>query len=150
MNVGIIRGGVQVNFVPDTCVIEIDRRLLPGETGPAVLAHYQGLIDNLKAQHPTLDAVMESPMILDEALETAADSAPARVASAVLSEMGLDGTLGGVPFGSDASKLSRQGIPSLIIGPGSIDQAHAAEEFVDIAQVVQAAEFYRNFILRFV
>jgi acetylornithine deacetylase len=150
VNVGIIRGGVQVNFVPDTCVIEIDRRLLPGETGSDVLAHYQRLIDGLKAQHPTLDAVMEPPMILDEALETAADSAPARVASAVLSEMGLDGTLGGVPFGSDASKLSRQGIPSLIIGPGSIDQAHAAEEFVDIAQVVQAAEFYRNFILRFV
>ena len=34
-------GGVQVNFVPDTCAIEIDRRLLPGESGPAVLAHYQ-------------------------------------------------------------------------------------------------------------
>jgi acetylornithine deacetylase len=148
-NVGVIRGGVQVNFVPDTCVIEIDRRLLPGETGSGVLAHYQGLIDGLKAQHPTLDAVMEPPMILDEALETAADSAPARLASAVLSEMDLDGTPDGVPFGSDASKLSRQGIPSLIIGPGSIDQAHVADEFVELAQVEQAAEFYRNFILRF-
>lgn len=149
VNVGIIRGGVQVNFVPDTCTIEIDRRMLPGETGPGVLAHYQALLDELKARHPTFDAVMEPPMLVDEALETAADSAPAKVASAVLSEMGLDGALGGVPFGSDASKLSRQGIPSLVIGPGSIDQAHAADEFVDIAQVEQAVEFYRNFILRF-
>ena len=149
VNVGIIRGGVQVNFVPDTCAIEIDRRLLPGESGPAVLAHYQSLLDELKAQHPTLDAAMEPPMILDEALETAADSAPAQLANAVLSEMGFDATLGGVPFGSDASKLSRAGIPSLIIGPGSIDQAHAAVEFVEIAEVERALIFYRHFIQRF-
>ena len=46
-NVGVIRGGVQVNSVPDTCAIEIDRRLLPGETTTAVLAHYQDLLDAL-------------------------------------------------------------------------------------------------------
>ena len=149
VNVGIIHGGVQVNFVPDTCAIEIDRRLLPGETVVAVLAHYQRLLDALKARHPTLDAIMEPPMLTDEGLETAADSAPAQLASALLTEMGLDGTLGGVPFGSDASKLSREGIPSLIIGPGNIDQAHAAVEFVEIAEVERALTFYRNFILRF-
>ena len=149
VNVGVIRGGVQVNFVPDHCAIEIDRRLLPDESVPAVLAHYQTLLDAIRAQHPTFDAIIEPPMLTDEGLETAADSAAAKIASSVLAEMGLDGTLCGVPFGSDASKLSRQGIPSLVIGPGSIDQAHAADEFVDIAQVEQAAEFYRNFILRF-
>lgn len=149
VNVGVIAGGVQVNFVPDTCTIEIDRRLLPGETVAGTLDHYQGLLDDLKAQHPTLDAVMEPPMLTDEALETAADSAPARLAGTLLTEMGLDGTLCGVPFGSDASKLSRQGIPSLVFGPGSIDQAHAAVEFVDLAEVERAFEFYRNFILRF-
>jgi acetylornithine deacetylase len=149
VNVGVIHGGVQVNFVPDTCTIEIDRRLLPGETVAGVLAHYQTLLDALKTQHPTLDAVMEPPMLTDEALETAADSAPAQLAGTLLTEMGLDGTLCGVPFGSDASKLSRQGIPSLVFGPGSIDQAHAAVEFVDLAEVERAFEFYRNFILRF-
>ncbi len=149
VNVGIIGGGVQVNFVPDQCVIEIDRRLLPGESGPAVLAHYQGLLDSLKAQHPTFDAVMEPPRILDEALETPADSAPAQLASAVLAEMGLEATPGGVPFGSDASKLSRAGIPSLIVGPGCIDQAHAADEFVDITEVERAVTFYHEFIRRF-
>ena len=149
VNVGVIRGGVQVNFVPDTCAIEIDRRLLPGETVAAVLSHYQGLLDGLKAQQPTLDAVMEPPMLTDEALETPADAAPAQLASALLAEMGLDGALSGVPFSSDASKLSRQGIPSIVIGPGSIDQAHAAVEFVEVAEVERAFEFYREFILRF-
>jgi acetylornithine deacetylase len=149
-NVGVIRGGVQVNFVPDECAIEIDRRLLPGERARDVLAHYQGLLDDLKRTFPTLDAIMEDPPLLtDEALETAADSAPAQLASTLLQEMGLDGTLCGVPFGSDASKLSRAGVPSLVFGPGSIDQAHGAVEFVELDQVEKAFEFYRNFILHF-
>lgn len=149
VNVGVIQGGVQVNFVPDVCAIEIDRRLLPGETVSGVLADYQGILDELRAQEPTMEAFMEPPMLTDEALETAADSAPAKLAGAVLTEMGLDGEPCGVPFGSDASKLSRQGIPSLIIGPGSIDQAHGAVEFVEIAEVERAVHFYREFITRF-
>lgn len=149
-NVGVIRGGVQVNFVPDECAIEIDRRLLPGEKTEAVLAHYQTLLDALKAEHPSLDVFMEDPPLLtDEALETSADSDAAQLASTLLKEMGLDADLCGVPFGSDASKLARQGIPSLVVGPGSIDQAHAAVEFVELEQVERAFEFYRNFILRF-
>ena len=149
VNVGVIHGGVQVNFVPDTCTIEIDRRLLPGETVGGVLAHYRRLLEILRAQHPTLEATMDPPMLTDEALETPADSAPAQLAGTLLSRMGLDGTLCGVPFGSDASKLSRQGIPSLVFGPGSIDRAHAAVEFVELDEVERALEFYRSFILRF-
>ncbi|MEQ1858800.1 MAG: M20 family metallopeptidase [Chthoniobacteraceae bacterium] len=148
-SVGVVRGGVQVNFVPDMCAIEIDRRLLPGERTEAVLAHYQRLLDSLRAQHPTLDAAMEPPTLTDEALETATDSAPAQLASAVLDEMGLDGKLCGVPFACDASKLSRQGIPSIVFGPGSIDRAHTADEYVELDQVGKALEFYRHFILRF-
>jgi acetylornithine deacetylase len=148
-NVGVIHGGVQVNVVPDQCVIEVDRRLLPGEKVGAVLAEYQGMLDGLRVLHPTLDAVMEEPMLTDEALATPADSATARVASTVLNGMNLDATLCGVPFSSDASKLSRQGIPSIVIGPGSIDRAHAAVEYVELDQLEQAAEFFRRFILQF-
>lgn len=148
-NVGVIRGGVQVNFVPDECAIEIDRRLLPGEKAETVLADYQSLLDELARRHDTLDATMEPPMLVDEALETASDSPPARLATSLLVEMGLDGTPCGVPFGSDASKLSRQGVPSLIVGPGSIDRAHAAVEYVELEQVQQAYEFYRAFCLNF-
>ncbi len=149
-NVGVIRGGVQVNFVPDDCAIEIDRRLLPGERASDVLRHYQSILDELTRKHPTMDAVMEEPPLLtDEALETAADAPPAVLASTILGEMGLDPAPCGVPFGSDASKLSRAGIPSLVFGPGSIDLAHTAAEYVEIDQVERAFEFYRNFILRF-
>lgn len=148
-NVGVIRGGVQVNVVPDECAIEVDRRLLPGETADAVLAHYRNLLDQLQMQHPTLRAEMEPPLLTDEALSTPGDSPVAQLAGTVLKEMGRDDQLCGVPFGSDASKLSRQGIPSIVFGPGSIDHAHGAVEFVDVAEVHAAVDFYREFILRF-
>jgi acetylornithine deacetylase len=48
-----------------------------------------------------------------------------------------------VPYGSDASKLSVLGhIPSIVLGPGDIAQAHTADEWVPVAEVVQAAEIY--------
>jgi len=149
-NVGIIRGGVQVNFVPDSCVIEVDRRLLPGEKVGAVLARYQAVLGELTARHPGFEAVQEDPpMLVDEALSTATDSPVVQTASAVLAGLGLDPAPAGVPYGSDASKLSRQGVPSIVFGPGSIDRAHAAIEYVETDQVLQAFEFYRNFIRRF-
>jgi len=148
-SVGMIRGGVQVNIVPDECAIEIDRRLLPGESGEVVLSDYQSLLDAIKREHPSLDAVSEPPMLVDEAFETPADAPAIRTGSAVLADLGLDASPCGVPFGSDASKLSRQGVPGFIFGPGSIDRAHAAVEYVELDQVQQAFEFYRDFCLRF-
>ena len=45
-----------------------------------------------------------------------------------------------MPYGSDATKMTASGIPSIIFGPGSIDQAHTADEFVRVADVATAAE----------
>ncbi len=147
INVGVITGGVQVNLVPDQCAIEIDRRLLPGESANDVLQHYQQLLDTLKAQHPSFDAIMEDPpLLVDEALDTPADAGVVRVAQQVLAGLSLNPEPMGVPFGSDASKLARAGVPTIVFGPGSIDQAHAADEYVEIAAVQTAERFYLDFI----
>jgi acetylornithine deacetylase len=63
--------------------------------------------------------------------------------------MGLDPHPYGVPFGSDASKLSAVGIPSIILGPGSIEQAHTADEFVEIEQVEKAFVVYQRLMKAF-
>jgi acetylornithine deacetylase/succinyl-diaminopimelate desuccinylase family protein len=143
LNVGIIEGGRQVNIVPDLCTIELDRRLLPSETVAGVLAHYRGLID------PSLDAHFETPMLEDEAFETPYETDLVRCALRVSEEFGLSPKPIGVPFGSDASKFSRAGIPSIVCGPGNIDLAHGAIEYVEVAEVEQAAEFYRRLMLAF-
>jgi acetylornithine deacetylase/succinyl-diaminopimelate desuccinylase family protein len=143
LNVGIIEGGRQVNVVPDLCTIDLDRRLLPGERIPEVLAHYRSLLD------PSLDAHVETPMLEDEALETSCKTDVVQCALRVSQELGMNPTPIGVPFGTDASKFSRAGIPSIICGPGSIDLAHGAIEYVEISQVEQAEEFYRRIMLAF-
>ncbi|MBM3735964.1 MAG: M20 family metallopeptidase [Acidobacteria bacterium] len=147
VNVGVIRGGVQVNFVPDGCEIEIDRRLIPGERPDAVLAEYQAMLDGLGLR---LDAAsMDEPMLVSGPLETAADSDVAHLGAQVLRDIGLDPEPCGVPYGSDASKLAAHGVPSVLLGPGSIDQAHAAVEWVECEQVEQAVRFYRGMMERF-
>ncbi|MCC6881884.1 MAG: M20 family metallopeptidase [Verrucomicrobiales bacterium] len=146
-SVGLIEGGVQVNFVPDHCVIELDRRLLPGESADAAIAEYDVLLKGLAERHPGFAGEIEPPYIADEAMETRADCPVATTAAKVLRDLGLDGAPHGVPFGCDATKLSRIGVPSLIFGPGSIDQAHGAVEYVEIAQVLKAEAFYRQMIL---
>lgn len=149
-NVGVIHGGVQVNFVPDEAVIEIDRRLLPGEEVPQVLAHYQVLLDDLMKQHPDVVAEMEEPMLQDWAFQTGAGEPLVQLARTLLGEMQRNDEVCGVPFGSDASKFSRMGIPTILFGPGSIDQAHAAVEYVECAEVEKALAFYTEIARRFI
>jgi acetylornithine deacetylase/succinyl-diaminopimelate desuccinylase-like protein len=95
------------------------------------------------------NALDNLPPLVREALETPASAPVVTTATSVLRSMRLDDRPCGVPFGSDASKLSRAGIPAIVFGPGRIDQAHAADEYVEVAQVKQAMEFYRRFILDF-
>lgn len=148
-NIGTVRGGVQVNFVPDRCEIEIDRRLLPSEDRESVLAHYQQLIDSVAATGPDIRVIMHPPMLSDRPLETDARSPAVQALVAVLDDLGLPSTPCGVPFGSDASKFGALSIPSMIFGPGRIDQAHAAIEYIECSQVVQAAEIYRRYLLSY-
>ncbi len=149
-NVGVIHGGVQVNFVPDEAVIEIDRRLLPGEEVEAVLAHYQSLLDALMKRQPDVIAEMEKPMLQDWPFQTDEDTPIVHLAREVLGEMSRDDGVSGVPFGSDASKFARLGIPTILFGPGSIDQAHAAVEYVECAEVEKALVVYTEIARRFV
>ena len=146
LSIGTIHGGEQINFVPDRCEIAIDRRLIPGEDPLTVWAAYRDALITI----PGIDAQMDQPMIADPAMETAIDDPVVLTAQRVLQEQGYDPTPCGVPFGSDASKFVRQGIPAIIFGPGSIDRAHAAIEYVECGQVTAALNFYLNFLQRFV
>lgn len=150
LNVGVVQGGVQVNFVPDHCAIELDRRLLPGESAALVVEDYRRLIRNLGETIPSFAAEIEEPLLLvDEALDTPASACVVTTAQRVARSLEMDPEPCGVPFGSDASKLSRAGIPTILFGPGSIDQAHSVNEYVALEQVSKAADFYREFILNF-
>ena len=145
-NVGVIHGGIQVNLVPASCAIDIDRRLLPDESCEGVLHHYQSLLEHLMRQNPELQVSMDPPSLTDVPLETDATCHAVREIQSVMRHLELNDEPIGVPFCSDASKFGRLGIPSVILGPGSIDQAHSKDEFVDCDQVISAYEIYRELI----
>jgi succinyl-diaminopimelate desuccinylase len=63
---------------------------------------------------------------------------------------GEPGRLGGVPGATDGTVItSRAGVPSIVYGPGGKWIAHQADEFVEVAELVQSAEVYRRAAKRF-
>ncbi len=149
LNVGLIEGGTQVNVVPEFCWIEIDRRLVPGEQGPATLVNISRELEGLRATDHNFEVVVGPAVLQDWPLETPSKSPIALQTSQALKDAGLDPKPVGVPFGSDASKLSMAGVPSIVMGPGSIAQAHTEDEFVDLDQVEMAFEVYRRLMTSF-
>ena len=148
--VSVIHGGLQVNIVPNECVIEIDRRTVPGETHAQVLDEVDRVLDEIRRREPTFVIEREAPTVADWPLDTPADSAIARAALAACRAIRGSADLGTVAYGSDASKLSVLGhIPSIVLGPGDIAQAHTADEWVPVAEVVQAAEIYAGAAVAF-
>ena len=92
---------------------------------------------------------MEQPFLVDYPLETKETEEVVQLAKSAISAVLGQAKMKGVPFGTDGSKTARAGIPTIVLGPGSIDQAHTAKEFVEIDQVVKATEIYARMMLGF-
>jgi len=118
-NIGLIEGGVQVNFVPDQCTIQIDRRVLPSETVDSVLAGYQKIVDSVSAKFPHSRFEMEPPLLYDAGLETDRNAKIAKLSSSILKKMGYSDALEGVAYGSDGTHIRALGIETIIFGPGA-------------------------------
>jgi len=137
--VSTVTGGSQINIFPEACEIRIDRRIVPGETPEQVLLSFES---SLREKLPHARVLVE-PLLLDPALNTPHNALIVQTAQSVAESLGLNPVLRGVSYGSNASKLQAwRGIPTIVYGPGSIEQAHSSEEWVLVNEVVQAAEFY--------
>jgi acetylornithine deacetylase len=140
--VTLIQGGSQINVVPDHCWIAIDRRLLPGEVPEAMEAEIAAAI----RRHTDVELEWE-PVILDYSMEIDPDDPIVRrLAAAVQHVTGRAPSIGGVSYGTDASKFVRAGIPAVVFGAGSITRAHTAEEYLEIDQLEQAVEIHARIL----
>jgi acetylornithine deacetylase/succinyl-diaminopimelate desuccinylase-like protein len=142
-SIGRIAGGVSPNTVPDVCRVDIDRRLLPGETAAAAAADLEAF---LKA-----DPAVDFPFSLTQAHAACPPLDPAR-SSELAARLGaaIDAVAGrheihAVPYGTDASTISGGGIPAVVFGPGDIAQAHTKDEWIDLTQLAPAAEILFRF-----
>lgn len=144
ISVGLVQGGLSVNTVPDSCRIEVDRRLLPGEDGRAAMAACRAYVTGRMGAGAGVS--FEDPYLLDPALETAeGEEVVQRSARAVRRVLG-GCAVSGVPYGTDGSKIAEAGVPTVVLGPGDIAQAHTAAEWIAADQVRSAAEVYYAFL----
>jgi len=138
VSVGVIRGGTQPNIVPDKCVIEIDRRTLPGETESRVRREIQSLLraNDLSANIENGKTILCLPLETNPTVPLVAE---------FLRNVGQRNPVG-VNYYCDASVFSRAGIPSLVFGPGDIAHAHTANEWISVRSLERAREMLLRFL----
>jgi acetylornithine deacetylase/succinyl-diaminopimelate desuccinylase-like protein len=139
LNLGTVRGGTGVNLVPDRVVLEIDRRLVPGESPAAardeVVARILAACPAARIEHEP--PFLESAGLPDGTGVQTAASWTARLEAAARRRGG--GRRVAARYGTNASIFAAAGVPAVVFGPGSIEQAHTADEWIDVAQVDAAA-----------
>jgi acetylornithine deacetylase/succinyl-diaminopimelate desuccinylase-like protein len=144
VNAALIQGGSAPNMVPDRCIVDIDRRIVPGETSPdEVLAPFRAIVDDLRAQDPSIEIDLEIREWTDAA-EAPADSRIAALArAAIATETGAPAVDDGFTGITDARfYINDAAIPTIILGPGSLSVAHTANEWVGLDDLVTAARTY--------
>lgn len=148
-SVGKITGGASVNIVPESCAVEIDRRLLPGETGASALEEVDAVVDQIQRSRPDIHVRRDEPFGDVTGLDTPATAGVVRALEAACGSVRGEARLVGVPYGTNASKLAEAGIPCVVFGPGDVSQAHTADEFVALEQVIAAAQIYEAAVREF-
>jgi acetylornithine deacetylase/succinyl-diaminopimelate desuccinylase family protein len=143
---GVIHGGVQVNMVPDYCELEVDRRTLPNETKEKIYQELQGRIRRVVQENPALVYEITEPTWLIAPNDISPQEPVVQALRAAhLAINGNDPGVQAFVAGSDAPYM---GFPTVICGPGSIDQAHTTCEFVELKEVVTAAKIYLHVTLQ--
>ena len=150
LNVGIVQGGVAPNVVPDRCVIQLDYRWLPSETGGELLTEIEDLITQVLKEDPRVrfNISRMKETLHCKPLEAPLNHPLVSIVRAVLADAGLPSEPQGVPYGTDAAWLAGFGIPTVVWGPGDIRQAHSENEYIELNQVWEATKLYADAIMR--
>ncbi len=143
---GTVHGGSALNIVPDACTFEFEFRSIAADSLDAlvgeVTAHAREVLEpamKAVAPHAGIDFEIMSGF---PGLDTAPDCAM----------VGLSKRLSGrsdhakVAFGTEAGLFTEAGIPTVVIGPGSIDQAHKADEFIAVGELEKCGTFIDGLI----
>lgn len=149
LNIGKIQGGLQWNIVPDRCKIEMDRRLLPGETREEAMAEIQAALDEFAELIDPLEYELFSQGEVAANINTPPGHPFVRLAEQALQAVtGEARPLTGYAQTSDGRWFAGTDLPIIIFGPSEPSVAHGPDEHVSVAQLVEAVRFLTLFALR--
>ena len=148
LSIGTIQGGTKINIVPDRCEIEVDRRMVPGEKKEDVLEALRQTLDSLQSEDPHFQYRIEE-MDFAEPSEVDPDEEIVRIGvEAIQKVTGKKPPLRGFSGFTDSRFYVNQlNIPTLIFGPGGVDQSHTTDESVEVDALVQAAHIYAMILM---
>ena len=145
MNLGVIHAGIAPNVVPPKCRVELDWRVVPPQNSSEVLADLRVLLERLKSEGVCLDYAVERTQN-NEPLVTPRDSELVRQMSVACTQAGFTPEITGVGWCCDASVFCGRSDETIVFGPGSIKQAHASEEFIDLDELDAASNALLNLL----
>jgi acetylornithine deacetylase len=146
LTIGVVHGGTAGNILARECQFLFDLRCPPGLNPDAILAPFfaqaQALDQALKARSPDAGVTVlrrSSTPPLSPEPNGAAEAFARRMA-------GDNGPTRAVAFAAEAGQFQQAGFSTVICGPGSIEQAHQADEFVELSQMQRGAAFMGRLI----
>jgi succinyl-diaminopimelate desuccinylase len=140
LNVGTIRGGLNINSVPDRTVIGVDIRTVPGMTHAAIIEAVARCSDDAIRITPLADMASVATDPAHEWIQHVFDVAATHTGQRALPQ--------GAAYFTDAAALRSAGHPppTVILGPGEPSQAHQTDEFVMLPRIGEATAIYTRLI----
>ena len=137
----LINGGFKTNIIPDQCILDLNTRLIPGHEKPAVSrGWFKEIIDALTEKDPQFKAeILE--LTASKLLDVPEDSEVVQLLTKMLKKQPT-----GAPYYTEAVNYTAAGIPTVICGPGNIDQAHTPDEYITLKQLELGVKTYKDSI----
>ena len=159
LNIGVIRGGTQLSTVAGECVVEMDRRFIPGlETYESMYKELTDLVERLEREDPdfhctlsVLDTSVMASGYVHQGMEQREDDRLVQIVKRSLESVsGRDAELVGCPCWTDAGLFGHYArVPVVIYGPGDIAMSHSKEECVDPAAIEESFRVFTAAALDF-
>ena len=148
MTVNVVNGGTQLNIMAAEATFDWDLRVVPGDSRQDIIDEFtdfaKGVETEMRAKAPgckiDIETMTDAPSLKPEDDNAAA----ADLAKAITGHNSMDV----VAYAAEAGQFQEAGFSTVICGPGSIDQAHQANEFITLEQVRAGTEFQRRLIER--
>jgi acetylornithine deacetylase len=141
VSIGLVGGGHAPNVVPDRAWFAMDRRTLPGDTSESIAREIERALSQAGVTEVDLELRMgKQPLYLP------AEHPAFQICRRALERCGCDPGPSSVAFGTDAGLFARAGIPSLVLGPGSIQRAHTDAEYVEVEQLERMVGIFEQIL----
>ncbi len=145
LSVGTIKGGTATNIVPNLCEFTFDYRNLPHMTQDDILTPIQAKVAELNAQMQARSADTGIELLQEESVPAMTDSDSAEL-QALIAALTGDDTRHKVAYATEGGQFTNSSIPTIICGPGSIEQAHKADEYVELIEIERCDEFLQKLL----